>query len=660
MNIGKRFRVAYNVLTNKQLSNSLGSVVRNFTGSSEFKPNAQLKGITYKAIDKIGMAVSSYVPMPKRANGDAYENHPIISLANQPNPNMSSTQFHRLWGILGEIYGETFWYLVRGDRTQKVKEVYLLPPAQMELVLDDGGEVVGYILHKNDGTKVPFDLTEVYHYKTPNPFNPLRGLSALERASDYVNTEIVTTQFTLNYMRNNASPSGIVTVPNMAKETFKQFTEQWREGYEGPANAGKTAFIRGEGVKFEAVGATLHDVDQKVTREMAKDDVLMMFDVPKGLLGISGDKGMGRTEIEALEYVFAKYKTQPLLDALDEIWFSIAKLGGLNRDNVVKLDHESPIPSDKTYELKRKQTGVNVWLTVNEVREQEGLPPLPDGDALMTTNPAKQVEQKSITKKVTFKKPETPHEKTKRLDDEQEQFRSDLVETSELYAKQLKTVISKFATEQEQTVIGKINATTKLYEEWLPEVKAESEALALLMAAVIIELTIAQTKDTTNFISGEPFEVTPQMKEKVNLQMKEIAGVYNTETIKALETTITQGQANGESLVKIKKRVEAVYSDSKGYRAERIARTESLRAANLAAEISYKQSGYKTVKWVTNPGACQFCVTMEARVREIGGKYINIGDVVTSDAGDQMRIEYRDIDVPPLHPNCKCSLVGEN
>ena len=116
----------------------------------------------------------------------------------------------------------------------------------------------------------------------------------MEKASQYVDIELTTTSFTLNYMRNNASPSGIVSLPDMDRDTFKQFAAQWREGYEGPENAGKTAFIRGGEADFKAVGATLKDIDQKITRDMAKDDVLMMFDMPKGLLGASGEKGLGR------------------------------------------------------------------------------------------------------------------------------------------------------------------------------------------------------------------------------------------------------------------------------------------------------------------------------------------------------------------------------
>ena len=124
-------------MTNKGLTESLGSVVKNYNPDEGYNPYRQVTGITYKAIDKIGMAVSGYEPIVKRANGDAYENHPIKTLAMRPSANMSSTKFHRLWAMNNEIYGETFWYLARGEQTQKVKEVYLFSPPRMEFVQDN-------------------------------------------------------------------------------------------------------------------------------------------------------------------------------------------------------------------------------------------------------------------------------------------------------------------------------------------------------------------------------------------------------------------------------------------------------------------------------------------------------------------------------------------
>jgi HK97 family phage portal protein len=657
MKFRDRIRTASKAFFSSELGNSTdGSVSRNFFSGSEFSPNRQLKGITYKAIDKIGMALSVYEPLVEKANGDTLENHPLYVLSRQPSPRVNSSDFNHLVGMLYEIYGETFWYLARGELTGKTKEIHLLNPAQMELKVNDG-ELIGYVLHKDNGEQVPFELEEIIHDKRPNPFNNWRGMSVMERASQYIDIELVTTTFTLNYMRNNASPSGIVSLPNMTPEAFQKFSMQWREGYEGPHNAGKTAFIRGGEADFKAVGATLKDVDQKITRDMAKDDVLMMFDMPKGLLGGSGDKGLGRSETEALEYIFAKYKVEPMMTRLDKIYEQILKTFPANAQQGT-ISHLSPIPEDKQFILSMNEKGVDKWVTRNEARQAQGLPPLPGGDELVPA-PVKQPDstQTKTSKRVVLKKKASKSDMTKALNQEQEDFRKNLVDTNEIYSKKFKATLSNFAANQQDKIISNINASAKSFEEWLFSIKDESEALAGLLTPVVIDLMEAQSEDVANFVSGELLTISPEIRRDVEANILKISGVYNEDTIKALEKTLTEGQTQGESLVKLKKRVESVYGDAKGYRAERIARTETLKASNNTAELVYKQNGFSKVQWFINPGACEFCQSYSGRTKTIGSSYTKLGDVVTGTDGGQMSIDYADVDVPPLHPNCSCSII---
>lgn len=633
----------------------MGTVMRNYAKEQTFRPNQQLRGITYKAIDKIGASVSQYEPLVERKNGDTLENHPIYLLAKKPNPRQNGNYFFHLEAMLYEIYGETFWYKVRGEATNKVKELYLLNPAQMEVVVHDG-ELSGYILHKSDGGQVPFMLEDIHHDKRPNPFNEYRGMSVMERAAQYVDIELTTTSFTLNYMRNNASPSGIVSLPDMTKETFNQFAHQWREGYEGPENAGKTAFIRGGEASFKAVGATLKDVDQKITREMAKEDVLMMFDMPKGLLGASGEKGMGRAETEALEYIFAKYKVEPMMERLDEIFETILQEMTPTQD-YSEIGHISTVPEDKNFTLAQNDKGVDRWITRNEARQSMGLPPLPGGDELPPPR-LQSPEQPPATKsaKIVLKKISKADE-VKKISQESEAFRSKLVDTNEIYVVKLQRALSRFMGKQQAIVISKINASSKAYEDWLFSIKEESVELQALLVPIILELMEAQAEDVANFITGELLVISPEIRAEVDQNILRLAGKANEDTLRALERTLTIGQTEGESLVKLKKRVEEVYSEAKGYRAERIARTESLRASNSTAENVYKQNGFSQVEWFVNPGACEFCQVYAGRTKSIGAKFISIGEVVDGKDGGQMRIEYDDIGTPPLHPNCTCSLV---
>lgn len=638
------------------LHNSLGAVTRNYAKAPVFDPHRQVTGITYKAIDKIGQSLSVYKPIVQKPNGEPYTNHPILNLYKKPNPRVNGSFFTHLYAMLMEIYGETFWYLAKGELTNKPKEIYLLPPEQVELKFYNS-ELVGYVLHKNNGSQIPLLLEEVIHVKRPNPFNEWRGLSILEKAAVYIDTEIVTSSFTMNYIKNAASPSGIVSLPDMDRDAFNAFVSQWREGYEGPENAGKTGFIRGEQAKFQAVGSTLKDIDQEITRKMAKEDVLMMLDVPKPLLGATDDVGFGRGNLDVLKTIFAENKTEPMMLQLDNVWLEIGER--LDKRSSFAVTHTSPIPEDKSYKLDNYKAGANVWLTVNEIRAEQGMKPLPNGDELMLDNKINQSESKKSEvniKKISLKKKLTKSEIIKKKEQDRETYRKSLMETSDLYAKDVKKTIAEFASTQENAIIDKINATSKSFEEWLFNIKDESEALAFLISPILIDLMEAQFEEVANYITGELITVTPQIKKEIQVQILRVSGLYNEETLRTLEKTLTEGSINNESLTKLKKRVEQVYSDARGYRAERIAQTESLRATNKSAEIVFKENGFDRTQWFVNPNACEFCITMAGKTKEIGAKFVNIGEVITTANGDQMKIDYDDVYNPPLHPNCKCSI----
>jgi len=659
MTLGQRISKAYKTLIGSTLGRSFGTVMRNYGQQAKFDPQRQLRGITYKAIDKIGQSVSVYEPIVTRKSGDALEQHPIYNLIDNPNPRQDATDFQHLFAMSEEIFGEVFIYKVFGENSGKLKELWQLNPQQVQLWFDNN-ELAGYVLHKYNGQQIPFTLDEIYHDKRPNPLNEWRGLSVLERASTYVETEIVSSDFTMNYIKNSASPSGIVSLPDMETTTFNEFVAKWREGYEGPENAGKTAFIRGGEAQFKPVGSTLKDIDQEVTRKMAEDDVLLMFEVPKPLLGKSGEKGMGRADIDALYYIYNKEKIEPIMKRLDRIYESFIPLLSGRDTAPLNISHRSPIPEDKVFNLEQQSKGVNVWLTINEVRAQNGLEPIEGGEVLQPKNqmtPVIETKASKKTTKVVIKKKKAKPTKAQIIKQDQEdgeQFRLELIRVSELYAKKLKRELSKLAKAQETKVIDKISASDKAYEEWLFEIKEEALIMATAITPLLLEQMEVQAEDVVNWISGEPFVIDNELRKVTESRILRLSADYQLANYNKLESIITKAVADGQSLAKIKKAIEGEYKNISGYKAERIARTESLKTANRTALEVYKQSGFSKMVWRTNPGACEFCLTFEGKEIEIGDTFAGLGDVITGSDGNQLKVDYENVDTPDLHPNCTC------
>lgn len=98
-------------------------------------------------------------------------------------------------------------------------------------------------------------------------------------------------------------------------------------------------------------------------------------------------------------------------------------------------------------------------------------------------------------------------------------------------------------------------------------------------------------------------------------------------------------------------------------RAEMLAHTGAIWAANEGAVLRYQSDGIAACRWLTAEDdlRCPFCFAMDGKLVSPGDPFLQSGD--TLDLGDVglMKIPkgIRGFDVrhPPLHPNCRCTVV---
>ena len=351
---------------------------------------AQYTRLVYACISAIAEEVGDYEPIFYRQKGDNLEQmatHPLIQLLMNPQPNDDDgvTQYDLLEATQSfiELQGECFWYLPYGEYTKRPKEIHIIRPDKMGISTDDQGEVDGYFMRTAPGKEVvPFETFEILHFKSFNPHDPYRGMGTVQAAMDYIQTEGNMTGYTKNFFANNAGLSGVLTIKGeVSKNAFRKFSNAWREKYQGVDNAGKIAIVRDSDSTFTKVGLGLNELDMKDLKDGTIDDVTMMFRVPKALLGLSNSAGLGRAEVEALEYIFSK--------TIDKKY---ARIDGvmqraLNRyfpaDGII-ASHVNKIPANTTDVLAERTAGVDKWITRNEIRDELGLDGQAGGDVLYT------------------------------------------------------------------------------------------------------------------------------------------------------------------------------------------------------------------------------------------------------------------------------------
>lgn len=645
----------------------------------QFNKLESYKGVVYSCVSLLGQTVGGYQPIIERLAGDQYQrvDHEFLRLLERPSgrdPKADSMSQYDLFEAVEsfmDLQGEVFLYFGKGRITGKPREIVILRPDKTGIAVDpDTGDVTGYFVRRQGKDPIPLAIDEVLHIKTFNPKNPYRGLSIAEAGQEYIQTDESTVRYTRNFFLNNAGLSGLLTLNgDITKPAFKKFVRQWRQRYEGVDNAGKVALIRAADASFEKVGLGLNELDMSALRKMSKEDIATMFRVPAPLLGkVDEGIGLGRGNVETLEYIFAKYTIEPKLRRLDSaLQIALERYYG---GNGLRIRHENIIPEDKEHQLALRKEAVDRWMTRNEIRLEDGLDYVEGGDDLrapLATIPIAEdasgpdVTGRSITIKRIRRETEVSHKEVFRLGLMRNQTRYErrfrkklkpiLVEQRREALVNLEAKGSSLKSTKDLTepIFDKTNADQQFQDDLNPVVKdlaRQQGALALVYAG----------DDESEFL------MTPQIETFIEKRTAKMADSFNDETLARLNRTLAEGVQAGESLGKLKKRVEGVYDKAEGYRAQRLARTETLSASNYSTEWAYKQTGFvKGKQWYVNPGGCEICAEFDGKTVPLDEAFASLGQTIeyTDDKGDPQtyQIDYDTVEVPPLHPNCRCTVV---
>lgn len=107
---------------------------------------------------------------------------------------------------------------------------------------------------------------------------------------------------------------------------------------------------------------------------------------------------------------------------------------------------------------------------------------------------------------------------------------------------------------------------------------------------------------------------------------------------------ISNGLEDGKSVPEIRSAIETSFDSISKNQAQRITRTEVLRASNQAALDAYEQSGVVEGKQWLTAGATDECEQYDGDIVTLGGNFYSSDN------------EFQDGD-PPLHPNCRCVII---
>lgn len=647
------------------------------------------KNVVYGCVSLIGEALSDYEPYVEKQMPDGKWkriDHEFIDLLRRPGgrdlkaQSFSQADLFEATGIYQVLLGDTFWYMALGKTTGKPREIIILRADKVGTDIDKKtGDINGYFIRQAAGDPIPLETEEVLRFPAFNPENPYKGKSVVEAGADYIETDEGTAEYTKNFFKNGAGLSGVLNVKGeVTKGAFRKFVRAWREKYEGTGNAGKVAVLRDSDASFTKIGLGLDELDMGGLRKMSLEDVFMTFKVPPALLGrITEGNGFGRANIEVLEYIFAKWNIEKKMQRFDSVLqFALERYYGAD-PRQIRVSHENIIPKDKEYELNVRNQLVDRVYTRDEIRAKDGLDPIPGGDQLFVSIQQIPIGESSLNNSasgksqsnsdIVVKIKRAKKQKSDPSRERTERFRLTLMRNQGQYEKQFKKKLKPVLADQRAEALKNLEAhsssLTKAAQQKLFDDGEYDQLMTSKLKPVLTDLAKIQGGLALTFAGDDQneFHLTSNVIAYIERSTLRMATNFNDETLERLNKTLAEGIQAGEGIGELKQRVGDVYDNVEGYRLERIARTETLKASNDATVEAYKQTGYVTGKqWVVNPDACEECQVFDGTTMGLDESFLPQGSSYDVGSGEDARTvtnDYEDIDQPPLHPNCRCTIV---
>jgi len=169
---------------------------------------------------------------------------------------------------------------------------------------------------------------------------------------------------------------------------------------------------------------------------------------------------------------------------------------------------------------------------------------------------------------------------------------------------------------------------------------------------------IKEGAEGTRSVVGTSFGLTNDEAVKfASEHTSALAGEIAENSVETVREVITDGIKNGRPVKETRKLLEERFADWGADRAEMVARTETLRAANMGSLEVLKKGGVDYKQFIAAPDACGTCLAIHEQVYRLKDTFLAKGDSLNT-ATETFKNGYMSMPAPPIHPRCRCTIGG--
>jgi HK97 family phage portal protein len=304
------------------------------------------------------------------------KNNPLFSvLYGQPNAMQTSFEWRQMMQGHLELRGNAYSEIVPG----KKRAIDQLVPMHPDRVHPEQLQT-GRIRYRYNDPLTNQDRflaqEQVFHLRNFMD-NGIMGQSTVALATDVFGVALAAQDNYARFLRNDSRTQSVLTGAAFKTKQDKQaFRDDWQEQHTGE-NRYKVAVLP-TGMDIKSVGVTAKDAELLDARKFSRIEIASLFDVPPHLIGDT-EKTATYASVEQFNISFATYCILPRLILWEQA--IIRSLLFCSETVFPKFSMGALLRGDTADRFAAYQIAVqNGWMSQNDVRIEEDLNPIADGD----------------------------------------------------------------------------------------------------------------------------------------------------------------------------------------------------------------------------------------------------------------------------------------
>lgn len=321
----------------------------------------------YSAVTIISEAIAA-LPIALHSNGKEITSSPVKTLlSSRPNSWMTPFEFMECVTRSALLTGNGYAWIHDGWleplHPNQVTIELLQPPVE--------GRLYRYLVSDRLGKLHTLQPEELLHLRGPSD-DGISGISPISLCRETLGLGQNQIMHGCRLFENGARPGGVLSTEQVLKDdSFSRIQGSWNETYAGADNAHKTAILEA-GLKYQAIGMNNEDSQWLASRQFTTLDIARMFKVPPVYLAdLSGDQYANVSESRRA------LVNQCLLPWLTR-WQQCIERDLLPDTGITaQFDTRAYLKGNTAERYAAYEVAIKAgFLTVDEVRAEEHLPPL--------------------------------------------------------------------------------------------------------------------------------------------------------------------------------------------------------------------------------------------------------------------------------------------